>query len=270
MANLSDVEDVLVDYISLALYPNGTDQQSIIETVNNIYIYAGWPNPDKLERDIKANNNHVSIFPQSKGRNMTKFRETWHEKSINDATLFLTVSGNTVTITGTVTLPQTCVVIVNKLAYPYIVVEGDTLNSIAQSLTNLIPNASAIDNVITINNAYQIIGRVVVAGTSVKEIKRQEIAFNIITWSNTRNNRTLVSEVIENSLGEISRILLPADNYWASINFVGPQDHDEFQKTFAIYRRDLIFTIEFPTTIEREFFTIAQPVTNTELVRSIT
>ena len=52
MANLSDVEDVLVDYISLALYPNGTDQQSIVETVDNIYVYAGWPNPDKLERDI--------------------------------------------------------------------------------------------------------------------------------------------------------------------------------------------------------------------------
>lgn len=270
MANLSDIENILVNYVALALYPSGGSQPSVVPSVNNIYIYAGWPNPDNLETDIKANNNHVVIFPQSKGRNMTKFRETWHEKSINAATLILTVVANTVTITGTVTLPQTCVVIVNKIAYPYIVQAGDTLNSIASSLQNLIPNSSVIGNVITINNAYSIIVRVVVAGTAIKEIKRQEIPFNIITWSNSRDNRTAVSEVIENSLGALSRIYLPDDDYYASINYQGIMDHDEFQKTFAIYRRDLIFSIEFPTTIEQDFFTIAQPITNTELVNSIT
>lgn len=270
MANLSDVEDTLAELISKYLYPNGTLSPSVIPSVNNIYIYAGWPRPVDLEADVKNNNNaHVTIFPSNTGRNTTRFPQNWIESGFTPPTITLTLAGNQVTVGGSVSTPQSCMIIVNGIGYAHQVQESDTLNTIAESLVEEIPNSSSVDNVITIDGAHSIVPRVTFYGTSSKEIKRQELIFNIITWTNTRDKRTQIADVIEKGLGAISRFTLP-DNYDAMIFHVGIKDHDEFEKQAPIYRRDLMFRIEYPTTATEEFPSIADTVTNISLVDQIT
>lgn len=270
MADLSDVEDTLVDMVSGMLYPDGILNPPIVSGIGTIKVYAGWPIPPVLESDIQNNISHVTIFPTNQGRNTTRFTQNWHEKSITPATLTLTVVNNTVTVGGTVTIPQACMVIVNKIGYAHQVLSGDTLDTIATALAALIPNATAVGSVITINGAFSIIARITQHGIGIKEIKRQEVMINFIVWTNSRSNRTEIGKVIEIGLGQLSRFLLPTDNYWAPITHSGLKDHDELQKTYAIYRRDLMFKIEYPSTVQADYTTITDIIANTDLVNSIT
>jgi hypothetical protein len=270
MADISDVEDELVKMIADMMYPQGILFPPVVPYVGSIKIYAGWPIPPLLEADIKNNISHVSIFPSNNGRNTTRFPQEWHERSITPATLTLIVVDNTVTVGGFTSIPQACMVIVNNIGYAYQVRDIDNLESIAAGLALLIPNSSASGDVITINGAFSIIARVTQDGIGIKEIKRQEVIMNIITWTNTRQNRTNIAEIIEVGLGKLSRFELPLDNYWAPIFYSGLRDHDELQKSYAVYRRDLMFRIEYPTTIQQHFPTITDIVTNVHLVNSIT
>lgn len=270
MADISDVEDVLVDMVSGMLYPSGILEPPIVSGIDAIKVYAGWPIPPVFETDIKNNVSHVTIFPSNQGRNTTRFPQDWHEKNITPATLTLTLVDNVLTVGGTVSIPQACMVIVNKIGYAYQVLTGDTLDTIASALANLIPNSTAVGSAITINGAFSIIPRVTQYGVAIKEIKRQEVMINIIVWSNSRENRTEISKTIEIGLGQLSRFLLPTDNFWAPILYSGLKDHDELQKTFAVYRRDLMFKIEYPSTVQSDYPTITDFIVNTSLVNSIT
>ena len=271
MANISVVEDTLVNLVSGILYPNGTSNPSIVASVRNIYIYAGWLIPESFQSNMQNNSDaHVTIFPTNMGRNTTRFRQEWIENTINPPTLTATLSGDQVTINGTVTIPQAVMIIVNNIGYAYQVLSTDTLDTIAASLSALIPNSSSLFNVITINGAFSIIPRITQSGIASKEVKRQEVLFNVITWSKSRDTRTDVSNPIEIGLGKLSRFLLPQDNYWAPILYNGIKDHEELQKSIPIYRRDLIFKIEYPTIIEMNTSTITDEISNIEITNELT
>lgn len=270
MADISDVEDALVDMASGMLYPNGILQPPVVSGIDTIKVYAGWAIPPVLEADIKNNISHVTIFPSNPGRNTTRFPQDWHEKNITPATITLTVAGDTVTVGGTVTTPQSCMIIVNKIGYAYQILSSDTLDTIATALAALIPNSVSSGSLITISGAFSIVARVTQHGVGIKEIKRQEVMINIIVWSNSRENRTAIGSVIEIGFGKLSRFLLPTDNFWAPIVYSGLKEHDELQKTFAVYRRDLMFKIEYPSTIQENYPTITDFIVNTSLVNSIT
>jgi len=269
MSNLSDIEDTLVNVVTGILYPNGIDNPSIVPSVNNIRIYAGWPVPPAFEADFQLNNSHVTIFPQGAARNTTRFREDWQTIQTNSPTIVLTLSDNVITITGTVSVPQGVMIIVNGIGYAYLLQESDTLESIAENTAALIPSAFSESNTITIPDAYSIIPRVTFYGMASKEIKRQEIIFSVITWSNSRNNRTLISDALESSLGELRRFLVPTDNYYAMICYAGIKDHEEFQKTYSIYRRDLMFKIEYATTVSMECPSISDTISNISIVNTL-
>ncbi len=268
MANLSDVEDTLVSVVSGILYPNGASNPSVISSVDNIYIYAGWPRPADLEGDAKANNAHVTIFPQGQGRDTTRFRQNWHEQYIAPATIFTSLAGNVVTLTGSVSVPQSVMIVVNGIGYAYQVLIADTLTSICEALALLIPNSTALGETLTINGAFSIIPRVTQIGRIVKEVKRQETVLSVITWTNARDKRTAIADVIEAELAVMERFVLP-DNYFAALTYKGIQDHDELQKTYAIYRRDLIFRVEYATTVSMEAYEITSTIENISLVKNI-
>jgi hypothetical protein len=253
MANISAVENALVDLISGILYPNGISQPSVVPSVSDIRVYAGWPVPPSFEADMKMGNSHITVFPQNAGRNTTRFPQNWVSQTFSEPTITMSLLGNQITIGGIVSIPQACMIIVNGLGYAYKILQSDTLNSIAQSLSLIIPNCSATGNTLTINGAYSIVPRVTSYGKSAKEIKRQECVFNIIVWAFSRETRTDVADPVEIGLGALSRFLLPDDNFYAPICYMGLKDHDELQKSVPIYRRDLMFKIEYPTIISQQF-----------------
>ncbi|MDY7525491.1 hypothetical protein [Sphingomonas sp. 10B4] len=62
MADQSAAANSLVTLISAAAYPLGTASPSV--TGDAVKVFAGWPNPDALLKDMAAGTVNVSVFPR--------------------------------------------------------------------------------------------------------------------------------------------------------------------------------------------------------------
>lgn len=253
MSSILEVETKIKDLCISTLYPNGVNNPSIA----NVYIAIGVgdPEPKKLQADLAAGNANVSVkaLPGME-RNTTRFPRQYITISINDPTITLTIVGtNIVTVSGTISANQTCMVIVNQVGYAYAVTANDTLNSIAAALAAQIPTAIASGAVITIANAYQLEARMSTQGTTIRELKRQE---HIICIYIRAPNYALREAIAE-----------PLNIYFAALDFLPMIDHpriiykslrttDDIQKT-QIYQQELMYLVEYPTVATEIFQTIA-------------
>lgn len=267
MADLSDVLVKLEDLITQAVYPNGIDQPSVAGV--GVVIEQGWPIRSKLDISLTMGNAHVSVFPTNKERVVTKFERVFIPIQKTPATISATVLGQTVTIGGVVTIPpaQAVMVIVNNIGYAYQVLESDTLNSIASSLANIIPSATAVESVITIPIAKKLIARITTPYSAGQELGRQERVFMITVWAPNPTIRTLLGSAIDVFFRLNYRIVL-SDDYFAQVFYSGVRDTDILQKS-KIYRRDLDYNIQYATTRVEEFTTITDSFAQTELVYDI-
>ncbi len=155
MADISDVENVLVSTLTQAIYPNGTGEPSIINSPCRI-PYRGWPAPSALDQDLAAGMVNVTVFPQDNEQNVTRYQPRWYPLPVSSPALTLSVSGNTITVGGAVSSPLNAAAIVNGVAHVYAVQPGDTLTSIAAALAALINQnipATSSGPVITIDDS---------------------------------------------------------------------------------------------------------------------
>lgn len=136
MADISDVENALAAVIAQVVYPRGTGNPSLVNLPCR--IYRGWPIPASLDADLKSGVINISVFPQNNEQNVTKYPKEWIELPNVTPQLVATVSGNTLTLTGTITTPLNVAVILNNKAYAYAVQANDTPTSIATALAELI------------------------------------------------------------------------------------------------------------------------------------
>src|ERR1700744_3522544 len=105
MADTSDVENALKALVIAAVYPNGTSQPSIV--AKDLFIERGWPVSAKLDTDLAAGKAHISIFPpEGMEPNTTRWPREEQLLTAPVHTLTATVNGNTITIGGTVAVPQ--------------------------------------------------------------------------------------------------------------------------------------------------------------------
>jgi len=252
VADLTDVQDALVALIAAALYPNGTDQPSAVSVP--VIVYAGWPQASQLDADlaaIPAGNGriHVTVFATKTERNTTRYPTTPQDATVVDPTLTLTIAGQTVTIGGTVFTPQNVALLIDKLAYTYAIQANDTLDSIAAALAMQIPGASSAGHVITIASGSIIrAARAGGSGTSISEVRRQMRLFQITIWADTPDNRKAVAKLVDPMLSNQEFITL-ADGTGARIIYQSSCDDDMPQKANA-YRRDLLYQVEYATTLE--------------------
>lgn len=251
MADLTDVSDALVALIAAAMYPAGTSQPSAtgVQTI----VYAGWPQASQLDADLAgipkgAGRMHITVFPTKTEKNNTRYPQDLQVQSITSATLTLTVNGQQITIGGTVSLPQNVALLIGAQAYTYAMQQGDTLASIAAALAALVPSATASSAVITIP-AGSIIraARAGGSGTEISEIRRQQRVFQITIWADTPDNRRAAAKVIDPMLSALEFITL-ADDSAARIIYQSSCDDDMPQKANC-YRRDMLYQIEYATTI---------------------
>src|SRR5271156_1747348 len=117
MADLSDVLTALAQQVVQIVYPNGTGNPSIAGVT--VTVGPGWPIREKLDDILRAGNAMISIFPEEKERAGPYFERTISVANQQPATITAIVSGSTITIGGTVTLPQSIVTIVNNTGYGY-------------------------------------------------------------------------------------------------------------------------------------------------------
>jgi hypothetical protein len=250
--DLSDVSAALVALIANAAYPSGTAQASV--TGSPVRVFAGWPDPQTLADDLKASVAQISVFSLRMERNTSGLNAEWQMVSLNTPTLTATTSGQAVTIGGTVSAPQNVMIAVNGKPYIYGVQAADTLAMIASALAALITvdtPASSTGAVVTVPAAISIKGAIGVQGVAAREVKRQAKQFQISVWANNYATRDMLAGSVDIVLARSPHLALPY-TFAARVSYKGSNQDDSEQKA-GIYRRDLMYEIEYPSVeIEAE------------------
>ena len=266
MADLTDVENVLVNLASQAIYPNGTGSPSVANC--DTAIFAGWPVPADLDAQLAANKCFVSVYPLEIETNTTRFPIDWEVISIDTPTITTSITNNQLTISGTIsqTVSQTLIVVNNGTAYNYTVQNNDTLNSIASNISGLISESSALNNVITIPGSHKLSCNISVPAVASQEVRRQIKTFQVTVWAPTQSVRTSIASAIDILFSQNYRIVMP-DNYYAKLRYVRSHEVDITTKQLC-FRRDLFFQVEYATTYHPNFFTVADPFINSVTVET--
>lgn len=252
MADMTDVADVLVGIIAAAVYPNGTAQPPAGGV--QAKIYQGWPAPAALNADLAKQIANITVWPTDKTKVTTRRAPEWQLIAPPAPTLVATVTGaaKTVTLSGTVTIPQAVCLIVDGKDYAYGVQAGDTLASIATALDNLVSvdqSATAVGAVLTIPNSHTLVARVVANGTSAAEVARELRVFTVSIWADCFDHREPLSKVVGPALAALTHLTLP-DGTGATVDYAGSRQVDTEQRQ-GIYRRDIDLAIEYGTIVTR-------------------
>lgn len=260
MATIDDIYTAIGNAVEAIVYPNGTNQPSIINA--DIKILKGWPLPEELDADLKNGITEISIFKTGYERKAPYFGRLWRKLSQNDPTLTATVTNNEIVIGGVVSIPQHVAVIIDDVGYHYNVQANDTLNSIATNVAALIPGALSIDNTVYISNYKEIIARIGVVGSAALNVKRQEQGFMISIWTNHPETRNALGSAIDSGLAYIVR--MPLGDQLAPFRYMKTVESDIAEKQL-IYRRDLYYTVEYQTYLVQEFPTITEVKVDVEI-----
>lgn len=269
MSELSQVLSTVTDYVTTAVYPNGTSHPSVAGV--QVTIESGWPIQSQLDDDLKSGYAHVSVYPTNQERVVTKFGRQFETNTLTAPTIIATVtyvSGvPTVTLTGTVTLPQVVVIIADGIPYAYIVMSGDTLNTIAASLAALIPGATSLNNAISLPENFGAICNISTGCTATQELSRQERVFMVNVYAPNDPVRTALAGAIDITMKQNYRMLMP-DGVIAQVFYSHNDDFDNFEKSL-IYKRVLYYIIQYATTVTNNYLTIADIEDNISVVQSI-
>lgn len=268
MADLEDVTATLVGILSGILYPNGLGAAPASGYASR--VLPGWPNPAQLEVDLKESRTIVSVYPRSEERNTMRYALQWQEATLNSPTIALSIAGRTVTVSGSIpnaaaANPHIVMVMANYKPYVYAVQPTDTVASVASALAAIVavgvPGTLSAGPVITFPaNTLITAARVGVTGTSGMEVRRQERLFQIGIWANSPMARTAVAKVIDPALAVMPFINLP-DLFAGRLRYKNSHVSDAAQKQL-LYRRDLFYTVEYPTTQFQTDTTITQEQLN--------
>lgn len=250
MADASDVANVLKALVVGIVYPNGTSQPSIVNTT--VGVERGWPISDELQQQLGAGQCIVSIFaPPGMERNTTRYQRDDVQVAAPVHTLSATVSGNTITIAGSIAVPQNVIVRCGpKLAFSYAVQPNDTLASIAAGIAALLvatfPGTSSNGPVVTVAaKAGLLQARVASTGQVFTEQGRQEKVFWITCWCPTPALRDELTPAIDLALRQLDFITMP-DQGAARLIYNSSRETDDGEKN-EIYRRDLLYSVEYAT-----------------------
>jgi hypothetical protein len=260
MADLSDVQSALATLIAQTLYPNGTGQASVPGVP--IRVYPGWPVPSQLDSDLAAGISHISVFNRPESRKVTRYPSAWQVLSIDQPTLTLTVSGNTITVGGALPAPyvqQNMTVLIGGQAFVYPTQANDTLTSIATGLAaqiaQAIPGTVSSGPVVTLPVGGPIpTARVGTLGTTAREVGRWQQVFQITVWSDTPSNRSAIGKVIVPVLMDTPWLTMP-DGFAARHVMQRQSDSDSLQKA-GLYRRDIFVQVEYAETMTQQAATV--------------
>lgn len=261
MADLSDIEAVLVSTIAAIAYPDGTSGPSIAGTP--VKVFRGWPIPANLDADLRAKKINISVYPSDTERRTTRYAPEWITRDVPPPSIALAASAGAIAITGVPAASQNACVVVNGTAYVHPVQAGDTLSTIATALAAQISNdtpATSSGATIAIPGAHSLAARVGTVGTTIREIRRQRRTFQVTTWCPTPASRDLIASAVDEALADIDFLTLPDGSSGRLLyerSHVGDQSEKE-----GLYRRDLFYSVEYATTQVRQGATIVAPVLN--------
>ena len=248
MADLSEVEDALVLLTSTALYPDGLTNPSVVGA--DCRIYRGWPIQSGLNSDLAAGIVNVTVFPSPRpGRMLVPLPIVY---KIGDPLPAFTasVAGETASFSGTPAPGHCAGILVDGRTYVYRPAKGDSAGMVAAALADLV----RIDRIaqlsgatVIVPGANKLVARVVSDQSSAREIRRQERELVIACWCSTPTQRDVVAKTIDSSMSVVAFIPMP-DASSSRLTYLDTTEYDQAQNA-NLYRRDLIYTAEFPTVI---------------------
>ena len=245
MADISDVEAALCSLVERAIYPNGTTQPSLSNSL--VKIYRGWPTNRALNADLAAGTQTVTVFSKENStKDTSRYRRVWRTVSEVSPTLTVTCSGDTASFGGAGGAGQTAGLAVAGVAYSWAVSATDTPTTVAAGFAGIIPGATCAGNAVTVSGA-QVSGRVVGSGTAIMETRRQEQGIMIAVWCPTPAGRDLLASSVDNSLSDIDWFALP-DGTVGRLRYHDTYETDASENA-NLYRRNLDYVVEYPTTM---------------------
>jgi len=248
MADLADVEAALVGLATTALYPDGQTATSAVGV--DCRIYRGWPTPAALDADLRASKVNVTVFPDSApGQTLTRYASEWFGTPAAPA-LSVSIDGNKVTFAGSADVGQVAGILFANRTFVYRTVAGDTPSTVAANLAVLIRARQIVqltDTTLTIPGASNVVARVVADSPIAREVRRQSHDVRITCWCPTPWLRDSAASAIDNAMANRVFLALP-DSSQAHIAYKNTAVFDQSQNA-ALYRRDLIYTVEYPTIL---------------------
>jgi len=247
MPEQSDAENALVALAADALYPDGPNAPSLIAATTR--IYRGWPNSTALDTDLAAGTVNITVFPVPNAtQNTTRYPLTWQSVPATP-TLTVMVSGVTATFAGSADAGQLAGVLVEDQAYVHRTGTNETPSLVAAILAAAIAPirpAIATGASVTTPGARSLIARTVADASATRELRRQRQTFRITAWCPTPTSRDSACAAIDD-LFAATPFLTLADGTAARLRFTSTTTFDQSQDA-ALYRRDLLYSVEFPTT----------------------
>ena len=246
MADISDVENALVSLLAQTIYPLGADQSSIIGSTCR--IYRGWPNAATLNNDLNSGIINISVTTDSDSGRLTTRYLPKLQASTRTSDVSVVISGDTTMIGGQPASGDLIGLIVDGVGYSYRIQASDTVDMVAANLAQTIePIRPAIvsGSNIVIPGARHIVGRVVADGTITSELRRQEKDCRVICWCPSPEIRDTVCLSIDTTMAQLTFISLENASF-ARVTYKNTASFDQAEDAL-LYRRDLVFTIEYPT-----------------------
>ena len=249
MADQSDVETVLATQVTDLLYPQGSNAPSLLGPLTR--IFRGWPNQATLNTDLAAGRVTVTIFPDPSGFQVTtRFIDPPRAGPPAYPNLSAQVAGNVATFSGAADPGQLAGLLIDNTAYVHRTATGDTPELVAAVLASYVRTtriALLAGASVTIPGAGLVIARVVADQPVLTETRRQQQAFRLSCWCPNPSLRDAVATLIDQGLSAQTFLPMP-DGTSARLRLAGTTVFDQSQNA-GLYRRDLLVTAEYPTTL---------------------
>jgi hypothetical protein len=261
VADLSDVTAYLATQVASAVYPNGDSQPSV--AAMDCLIYEGWPIPDALDLDLAGNiksaagvvvpraggpRANVSIFPmQGTGVNVYQIQDETYTIVPVSYGMSVTQNGNTITVSGQPNAGEYLTLVCDD-RFVYSLSGANTaalLAALATAAQANYPSASSTSTTLTVPTSRSLIVRQGGIGTLGKVTHRQRHSVMVTVWAPTRVARSALASAIDVALKENIRVAMP-DTSQALVIYSRTNVSDEQQST-TIYRRDLVYEVEYAT-----------------------
>lgn len=263
------MERALVAEIGTLLFPapyaSGTVKPTVIPGLQG-KAYRGWPEATNLETDLAAGIGHVSVFPEPGVRNVTRHPRVPETVNAIVPTITATVAGATVTFGGTGGAGQVVGIalgdVPNLQPYAYRLTALDTPASVAAAFAapGQIPGATAAGAVLTIPTNLPVLTRVAGDVSTLTEVRRQQQRVRVSCWAPTALQRDAMVKAIDGPLADTPWLTAEEGSAIRLLYF--DTFTDDNPSRAKVWRRDLIYLTEFPTTTAQTLPTMLFGVEN--------
>ena len=251
MPDQSDVEAALAAAANDALYPGGTGAMPAAGVLCR--VFRGFPAAPALGADLSAGQVDVSVtVVEGSYRNTTRYLPGLVCEPAAPL-LSAVTSGATVTLSGRADAGQLAGVLVDDAAHVYRTSAGDTPEVVAAALAALVRvdrPAVLWGATMSFPGAMRVVSRTVADTPDTVELRRQTQEFRVTVWAPTPALRDVVSAVLDAGLAD-TRFLQAGGSACRMLS--SGSSTSDVSGAAGLYRRDLLMTVEYPTTatIER-------------------